>query len=334
MKITIQEVAEKANVSVATVSRVMNGNYPVKKETREAVLKAVDELNYIPNMQARELTKQKSTTIGVVVPSITNMFFPEVVNGIENHLKKNYFSIILSCTHNDFDTEKDCINNLISRNVSGIIVVGPRSDVIESKFYNRISTKIPLVFINSQYADSNISCVCNDESKGAIMALQYLLDNNHKDILFIRGQNIYSYDIKEKAYTDLLKKLQYFNENNIINIGDGNSSKTVDNTLNKMLEILPSSSATAVFACNDLMAVGVLNACKKLKIKVPDDIAIIGYDNIPLSKFVEPKLTTVDQNMFLLGVNAAMLLIEKIESDNEYSKQIILNNTLIKRETT
>lgn len=334
MKITIQEVAKKANVSVATVSRVMNGNYPVKKETREAVLKAIDELNYIPNMQARELTKQKSTTIGVVVPSLTNMFFPEVVNGIENHLKKKSFSIILSCTNNDSDAEKDCINNLISRNVSGIIVIGPRSDVIKSKFYNKISIKIPLVFINSEYADSNISCVCNDESKGAIMALKYLLDNNHKDILFIRGQNIYSYDIKEKAYTDLLKKLHYFNENNIINIGDGNSSETVDNTLNKMLEILPSSSATAVFACNDLMAVGVLNACKKLKIKVPNDIAIIGYDNIPLSKFVEPKLTTVDQNMFLLGINAAMLLIEKIESDNEYSKQIILNNTLIERETT
>ncbi|MBP8314095.1 LacI family DNA-binding transcriptional regulator, partial [Clostridium neonatale] len=86
MKVTIQDVAKKANVSVATVSRVMNGNYPVKAETRESVLKAVDELNYIPNMQARELTQKKSTTIGVVVPSINNMFFPEVINGIENHL--------------------------------------------------------------------------------------------------------------------------------------------------------------------------------------------------------------------------------------------------------
>ena len=92
-------------------------------------------------------------------------------------------------------------------------------------------------------------------------------------------------------------------------------------------------SFTAVFACNDLMAVGVLNACKKLGIKVPDELSIIGYDNIPLSKFVEPKLTTMDQNMFFLGANAAQLLVEKIDCNNKFSKRIILNNSLVERET-
>ena len=324
MKITIQDVAEKANVSVATVSRVMNGNYPVKAETRETVLKVIKELNYIPNMQARELTKQKSTTIGVVVPSINNMFFTELVYGIENELKTNSLSIILACTNGDSDEEQKCVNNLISRNVSGIIVAGPGTENIKAKFYDNISHKIPLVFINSEYMDSNISYVSNDEASGAKIALNYLLANNHKDILFVRGKDSYSYDIKEKIYKEIMAK--NFDSSKIINIGNGNTSDTVDNTMNIFLDILNNSSSTAVFACNDLMAVGVLNACKKLGIKVPNEISIIGYDNIPLSKFVEPKLTTMDQNMFFLGANAAQLLVEKINCDNKFSKRKSTNN--------
>lgn len=333
MKITIQDVAKKANVSVATVSRVMNGNYPVKAETRETVLRVIKELNYIPNMQARELTKQKSTTIGVVVPSITNMFFTELVNGIENELKSHSLSIILACTHGDESEERKCINDLIARNVSGIIVAGPSTDNIKAKFYDTISHKIPLVFINSDYIDSNISYVSNDEASGAKTALKYLIDNNHKDILFVRGKDSYSYDIKEKVYTELMNETGRFDSSKVINIGNGNTSDTVDNTMNIFLDILKDYSFTAVFACNDLMAVGVLNACKKLGIKVPSELSIIGYDNIPLSKFVEPKLTTMDQNMFFLGANAAQLLVEKIDCNNKFSKRIILNNSLVERET-
>jgi len=333
MKITIVEVAEKANVSAATVSRVMNGNYPVKAETKKRVLEVIEELHYIPNMQARELTQKKSSTIGVVVPSINNMFFPEVITGIESSLKLNSLSLVLACSNNDAEEEKLCVNNLLSRNVSGIIVIDPNTDNVKSKFYQNISKQTPFVFVNGHSVSTNISSVVNDESMGAGMALNYLLENNHKDILFVRGKDSYSYDIKEKVYTETMKDLKYFKPENIINIGNGNSSETVDNTINIFLDVLKNSSATAVFSCNDLMAVGVLNACKKLKLDVPRDLSIIGYDNIDLGKFVEPKLTTVDQNMFLLGTNAATLLLEKIEFDNSYSKRIILTNVLIERDT-
>jgi len=333
MKITIVDVAKKANVSVATVSRVMNGNYPVKAETKQRVLEVINELHYIPNMQARELTQQKSATIGVVVPSINNMFFPEVITGIENSLKLNSLSLVLACSNNDKEEEKLCVNNLLSRNVSGIIVVDPNTDNVKSKFYQNISKQTPFVFVNGHSVSTNISSVVNDEAMGAGMALNYLLENNHKDILFVRGKDSYSYDVKENVYTETMKDLNYFNPKNIINIGNGNSSETVDNTINIFLNILKTSSATAVFACNDLMAVGVLNACKKLNFDVPTDLSIIGYDNIDLGKFVEPKLTTIDQNMFHLGTNAATLLLEKIEYDNSYSKRIILVNSLIERDT-
>jgi LacI family transcriptional regulator len=333
MKITIVDVAKKANVSVATVSRVTNGNYPVKAETKKRVLEVINELQYIPNMQARELTQKKTSTIGVVVPSINNMFFPEVIKGIESNLKLNSLSLILACSNNDKEEEKSCVNNLLSRNVSGIIIIDPNTDNIKSEFYQNISKQTPFVFVNGHSISTNISSVVNDEAMGASMAINYLLENNHKDILFIRGKDSYSYDVKEKVYIETMKNLNCFNPDNIINIGNGNSGETVDNTINKFLDILNKCSATAVFACNDLMAVGVLNACKKLNLDVPKDLSIIGYDNIDLSKFVEPKLTTIDQNMFLLGTNAATLLLEKIEYDNSYSKRIILINSLIERDT-
>ncbi|MGN0145313.1 MAG: LacI family DNA-binding transcriptional regulator [Clostridium sp.] len=333
MNITIQDVAKKANVSVATVSRVMNGNYPVKAETRDAVLKVIEELNYIPNMQARELTKKKSSTIGVIVPSINNMFFTELITGIETELKKDSLSLILTCTNDNPDEEQNCVNNLISRNVSGIIAAGLNPSNIKSKFYENVSHKIPLVFINSEYSSSNISYILGNEALGAETALNHLKDNGHTDILFVRGKDSYSYDIKEKVYSEFMARYNYFDPQKIINIGNGNNSKTVDNTMNIFLNILKNYSFTAIFACNDLMAVGIINACKKLGIIVPDNLSIIGYDNIPLSRFIEPKLTTIDQNMFLLGTDAAKLLKEKINSNNKLSRKIILNNSLIKRET-
>lgn len=333
MSVTINDVARKANTSVATVSRVMNGNYPVGKETKARVLRAIKELNYIPNLQARELTKKTSSTIGVIVPSITNMFFPSVIYGIETELKKENFSIILMTTSNNEEEERRCINELLSRNVAGIIIIGPNTSNIDNNFYNNIANQLPIVFVNGAHSVTNVSSVSNDEVDGSTIALKYLIKNNHEDILFIRGKQSYSYNLKEQVYIKLMKTIDNFLPENIINIGKGNSIDTVDITTSVMLDILPTSKATAIFACNDLMAIGALNACKKLNLDVPNDISIIGYDNTQLSSLVEPKLTTMDQNMYLLGTNASELLLNKIECDNEYSKKIVLFNTLVERNT-
>lgn len=333
MRITIVDVAKKANVSVATVSRVMNGNYPVKASTKEAVLKAIKELKYIPNIQAREFTMQQSTIIGVIAPSINNMFFPEVINGIETHLKSTALSLVLSCTNNDKDEEIRSVNNFLSRNVAGIIIIDPNTDNIKSKYYDDIAKKVPIVFVNGYVKETTISNVCNDEFLGSKIALEYLFKNNHRDILFLRGKDSYSYDVKEEIYINSMENINLFKKENIINVGDGNSRKTVENTTTLMLDVLKENKATAIFASNDLMAVGALNACKKLNISVPDDMSIIGFDNIDLCKYVEPKLTTIDQNMFLLGANASILLLEKISSNNKYDKKVLLNNFLVERDT-
>lgn len=334
MKVTIVEVAKQANVSVATVSRVINGNYPVKEETKENVLKVVKELGYTPNAQARDLIKQTSSNIGVVVPSISNMFFPQVINGLEEYLNKSKYSLFLCTTNGDKLKERDRINELISRNVAGIIVIDPTVQNSKSKFFNDIAKSVPIVFVNGYTNSSNISSVANDEEGGAHMALEYLLENRHKNILFIRGESSYSYDIKQKVYSDMMKAINNFNENYILNIGKGNSIETVNQTMQCCMEFLGNNrDITAVFACNDLMGIGVINACKKLNIKIPEELSIVGFDNIELSEMIEPKLTTVDQNMYLLGKNSAILLTEKINENNKYSKKILLNNCLIRRDT-
>ncbi len=334
MKSTIVDVAKAANVSVATVSRVMNGNYPVKKETKEVVLKVIQELNYTPNTQARDLIKQQSSTIGVVVPSINNMYFTDVVNGIESYFENTQYSIFLCITNHNKDKEVQSVNELISRNVAGIIVVDPNIHNSKLNFFDEIAKNVPIVFVNGYMDSQNISLVSNDQKNGAKLAMNYLIKNNHKNILFIRGKDSYSYDIKEKVYKEIMNSASSFKKENIINIGQGNGIETVNNTMKECIKVLnKNKDISAVFACNDLMGIGIINACKKLNIKIPEELSIIGFDNIQLSEMVEPKLTTVDQNMFLLGENAGMLLIEKINNDNKSSKKIILNNTLIKRDT-
>jgi LacI family transcriptional regulator len=331
MKATIIDVAKAAGVSVATVSRVVNGNYPVKEETKERVRKYIQELQYMPNIQARELNLQRSSLIGVVVPSLYNMFFAEVINGIEANLRQDSYSLVLTCARNDSRQEAQCVNELISRNASGIIVISPNTKDIGKRFYERIAHDMPLVFINSYAKLAGISYISNDEAAGTRTALQCLLDYGHRHILFVRGRHSDSYRIKEEAYRAFMKERGLFQENAIVDIGEGNNMTTVDNTAIRLVKCMPQSDATAVFCCNDLMGIGAVNACKRLGRKVPEEMSVIGFDNISLSHSMEPKLTTMAQNMFVLGSNAAKLLVEKIKTGT--AKNVVMENKLIERDT-
>lgn len=329
---TIVDVAKLAEVSVATVSRVVNGNYPVKLETKERVQAAIETLRYVPNVQARELNTRRSSTIGVVVPSLYNMFFAEVIDGIEESVRKDGFSLLLNCAKNDPQQEMNCINALVSRNVSGIIVISPNTANIRESFYEDLVRRMPLVFINGYHRITNVSYVGNDEKMGSEQALEYLRGLGHKRILFVRGAHSDSYTIKEETYRQFMAEKLQLDESFIVNIGEGNGVDTVDSTMTRLMEVIPKCEPTAILCCNDLMGVGSLNACKRLGRKVPADISVMGYDNISLSRLVEPKLTTMDQNMFQLGSNAASLLVEKIKGG--HSKRITLDNILIIREST
>lgn len=333
MKITIVDVAKKANVSVATVSRVINDNYPVNSKTKAKVQKVIKELNFIPNLQAREVKKRKTKTIGVIVPSVENMFFPEVINGIEQHLMQKSYSLLLSFSKNSEEKEQECVRNLLSRNVAGMIVADVNTTNVESGFYDDLVQSTPIVFINGESSREGFSHVLCDERDGANKALQSLWDKGHRDIYFVRGGSSYSYDVKEQAYRDFLRLQDEDVNEHIVYVGEGNSNQVIDVTCKLMVEKIRQEGCSAAFCCNDLMAIGVLNACKEIGVSVPDEFSIIGFDNIILSKLVEPKLTTIDQNMYELGNQAAKLILETIKEEQSISKKVVLNATFVPRET-
>lgn len=332
MKTNIRDVAKEANVSVSTVSRVMNNNYPVKKETRERVEEAIKKLNFNPNMLARALINQNTKTIGVLTPSINNLFFPTVIKAIEHVLRINGYSIFLCDTDDQVSEEVAYIKSLRGRQVDGIIVIDPKTENMKNGFYENISRDLPLVCINGYNKNINCSFVLNDEVSGAKQAMQYLIDLGHKNITFIRGEKSYSYDLKEEVYKEMLSKNMIIKNKEIINIGEGNSYETVENTMNIICEKFENIKfPLAVFACNDLMAFGVMNACKKMGYQVPSQVSVIGFDNIAISNLVEPKLTTVDQNMYSLGENASKMLLNIIKNNNQKLERISLSTKLIIR---
>jgi LacI family transcriptional regulator len=224
------------------------------------------------------------------------------------------------------------IKSLMGRQVDGIIVIDPKTENMKNGFYENLSIDLPLVCINGYNKNINCSFVLNDEVSGAKQAMQYLIDLGHKNIIFVRGEKSYSYDLKEEVYKEILEKNMLIKNKEIINIGDGNSNETVENTMNIICKNFKNIKLPiAVFACNDLMAFGVMNACKKMGYQVPKEVSIIGFDNIAISNLVEPKLTTVDQNMYLLGENASKMLLDIIEHNNQKLQRKILNTKLIIR---
>lgn len=332
MNVTIQDVAKEAGVSITTVSRVINNNYPVKKETREKVEKIIEEMNFTPNSLARGLIKKKTDTVGILVPSITNIFFPLVINGIEHFMEKKGYTLIM-CDTKDRKTEMRQLRNLTERRVDGIISIDPSASIIKKGIYEAL--EIPLVIINGYNKDIKCNFVINNQEMGVIEALEYLIKLGHKKIAFLRGKNSYSYDLKEEQFYKTLKNNNIEVNNEYIIIVDiGNGIETVDLSMEATLNIMSKDNRpTAILACNDWMALGALHACQKLSIKVPQEVSIIGYDNIIISQMSEPKLTTIDQNMYKLGDLAAKILYENIEKQNHTYQKIILDTKLVIRDS-
>jgi LacI family transcriptional regulator len=333
MQITINDVAREAGVSITTVSRVLNNNYPVKQETRLKIESAIEKLNYKPNTMARSLITKKSSMIGVIVPGITNLFFPTIVEAIDELMKSKGYSIALSNTEGEAKTELKLIEELLGRQVDGIIIIDPTMENLQKGFYDKISKSLPLIIVNGSADSNKCSFVCYDEEVGTIEAFRYLMDLGHKKIAFIRGHKSFSYDIKQKIYQDMIEqeKLQY---EKIVNVGKGNSIEVVERTQKNVEELLATGDRpTAIFACNDLMAVGVMNACNKLGIKVPEQLSIIGFDNTLLASITQPKLTTVDLNMKEIGLRSAVELLDIIENKSKSRKKIILDTRLVVRES-
>lgn len=333
-KTTIVDVAKLSGFSIATVSRVLNGNYPVKDSTRERIQKAIETLNFTPNILARSLLGAKTSTIGIIVPSLENLFFSELIRGVDDVLRTHDYTAFICSTNDDYELERKYIANLIDRRVDGIISISP-SMKITGKEYEATALALPVIIINGEHDGYECHFVSSDQATGTIKALEYLLAQGHQKIAFLRGHDTFSYNIKESLYRRVLPEHGISLEDDlIININAGNSLTTIEESRQAVKRLLEKrKDITALFSCNDLMAVGALNASRDLGLLVPETLRIIGFDNTITCSITHPTLSSVDQNMKLLGSTAAKNILALINGDNTYQQKILLETHLIIRNT-
>lgn len=326
-KVNIYDVAEKAGVGIGTVSRVINNSDKVKKETKEKVIKVMQQLNYRPNKVAQNLAKQKSNAVAVIVPSFIDHFFVEVLKGIQDALEEKNIDLILY----KIDLDKNRMNGIMdivhSQKVDGIAAV--TMDISLAEHEALLEADIPVVIADESSPDFH-SIYFNDV-KGAEMAVDYLFEAGHQKIAFINGDinSLHGKKRLEGVKKSFAKNGLDFNTN-YIKSGDFYTEDGY-NSMQEILELPESERPTAVFAASDNQAIGVLKAMEEKGLKAPDDIAVIGYDNIELAKYL--KITTIWQPMYKLGHLAIEVLLKAIKGELKEKFDEELELKLIKRET-
>lgn len=326
--VRISDVAKMANVSTATVSRVLSNSGNVKKETAEKVLEAIKKLNYQPNLLARQLRRLETKTVLVVVPDITNTFFSKILRGIEQVAIENDYEVLLGDTGNSLEREKGYLDILRQKKADGMILLTAR---LESHLLEEISHEFPVVLACEYLEGSDIPTVSIDNISSARKATEYLISLGHKRIGFLSGPMdvILSRD-RLKGFKQGMMQHNIAIEPNLIQEGDF-SFESGFNLMTKLLAL--TEPPTAVFASSDEMAIGAIKAIKAKGLKVPDDISIVGFDDIKFASIFEPALTTVSQPMFEIGQKAMELLIKLMNGSEIERRQYILEDQLVIRDS-
>lgn len=334
--VKMKDVAAKAGVSVATVSNVFTGRHFVSPDVKEKVLKAVEDLDYHVNLNARGLKTSRTKTIGVVLPDITKLFFNEVMRGILECAEKHGYRIIVLSSYFDFTVERECISSLRGLNVDGIILDSCcdyhnlKSWASELAHYEGRYT--PIVFIENAMDDNLVSSVTIDAYYWSSRVTKYLLSLGKKRILFISGPlSLRQEHDRLEGYKQALKDAGIKIQDSLILKSDFSSNSSYD-IMNGLLSKSPKFDA--VQASNDEAAIGALKALNEHGIIVPEDIPVCGFDNLFPSTFVSPGLTTVSVPRREIGSEAANECIHHIEDPSLPHRCVVLSAELVKRGST
>ncbi len=312
-----------------TVSRVINNKGFTSVETKKKVLEAIKELDYKPNILARSLVTKESRFITIVLPDIANPFFPEMVKEAEDIARRNKYIILLGDTEGRKEIEKEYSEAAINRMSDGIILVAPRMD---DESIIKINDKIPMVLVDRPIECKDIAQINIDNFTGAVLAMEHLIGLGHKQIGFLSGSRDIPASLeREKGYVKTLKKYDMTSQNKLIIEGDW-SFKSGRDAFDNFFSSQP--VPTAIFASNDLMALGLIQRAQEMNIKIPKDLSIVGFDDILMAALVNPPLTTVRQPRLKMGKIAIELLINKLQKKLDIKNNILLKNKLIIRNST
>ena len=320
---TISDVAKLAKVSVATVSRYLNDSGYVGAKSRESIESAIKQLNYVPSEVARSLSTKQSDIIGLIIPDIKNPFFPELARAVEDTAFEYGYTVILCNSDENANKEKHYLEKLTKKYVAGIIL----TSIIEQENHWQ-NVKLPIVALDRPI-NSEVPTVTTNNQEGAELATDYLIECGAKNLLCISGpKNMTSSQMRIDGFTAALKTKDV--EARIIE--SPYDFEVAEKILYDYLKKNP--SIDGIFACSDASAIGALKAAHRLKLRIPEDLQIVGFDGIQVGNFVAPSLTTVAQNIYRLGQTAAELLIKQIEGEKLMESSICINPELIIRETT
>jgi LacI family transcriptional regulator len=328
---TINDVARLAGVSITTVSHVINNTRFVSDELKRRVTVAMHELDYRPNTLAQSLRKGKTKTIGLIIPDSSNLFFAEIARFIEDVGYENGYSVILCNTDNNLDKQRRYTEVLVSKQVDGIILIsaGESAEDLEEP----LGAGIPVVIADREIVQTMADIVLVDNEKGGYLATKYLLELGHRKISCIAGPSLLTPSAQRvQGYKRALEEASITPLPAYIATGDF-GMESGEAAIHKLLDIQPRT--TAVFVCNDMMAVGAMRGARECGLRVPDDLSVIGFDNILLARATTPALTTVAQPKSTLARVTTELLIERIHAkqDSGERKQIVLTPELVIRES-
>lgn len=330
-RVTMADVARQAGVSLMTVSRVLNNKDDVSAETRQHVQATIKQLGYRPSDVARGLVTRRTGVIGVVVPDVSNPYFSEVVRGAEHVAYAKNYSVLLGNTEEDVERELAVLQSLEEKCVDGVMLCSSR--LAEDELEEAISRHSAAVLVNRrlEFADGpgGVGVVTLDDVAGGQMATQHLLNAGHRGIGFLAGPpTSHSGQGRMAGYRMALTAADVLPPSGWIR----HCAPTVESGRERAHELLAASpELTALFCFNDLVAIGALQACAELGFAVPDRIAIIGFDDIPLAALVTPSLTTCRISRYELGARAMTLLLDRIGGCIEECQEIILPTDLVVR---
>lgn len=330
MKPTIRDVAKLANVSISTVSRVMNAPETVVESKKRRVLEAIEQLNYQPNALARGLIYKKTHTLGVVIPDIRNPYYAEIIRGMEDASKQKGYSLIICNTDTDKNRLFSYLTTFYEKQVDGLLYT---SDPVFPDYYQQLQKlRMPVVLVSTHSLEYELPSVRINDEQAAFDAVQYLIDAGHRNIGMI------SADLSDSIagltrYQGFVRALREnnlpFQKDNVFFIDQfGKDPRAAAAGL-----FAQANGLTAVFAASDMLAIGLISYLHERGIRVPEDVSVIGFDNIRISEYSIPRLTTVAQPMYQIGYRAVEKLHARINGEEDPVLREILPHEIVVRES-
>lgn len=329
----IYDVSKKAGVSIATVSRVMNGNPNVSEKTKEKVLKVMDEIGYTPNVFARGLGLNSMKTIGIMCVDSSDPFLANAVYYIERELRKNGYDSFLCCTGYELNNKEKCLNLLLSKRIDAVVLVGSSYLEFSKKdnlYIINAAKEIPVMLINGYLNQPNIYCTLCDDFQATYDATKLLLEQGRDKILYLYTTKSYSGMQKLNGYKAAISESNH----NIEDILIQSCNDSIQDSTSLLLNLYNNGTRfDAILSSEDILAVGAIKFAKKVGLSIPTDLSIIGYNNSLLASCCEPELTSIDNHVETLSITTVNTLMRVLGGHTVPNKTMISNDLIIRNTT-